>query len=147
MIMVSSLLRGWLVKLILTRRHDQLQHLPHTLLGLCGVGPIEMATLAGIRQQFLTALLPNFQGPHQVERRIHELLWRNRAAGFDTVDHEAHAGAVGVPHHLGSKVDPAHERTTVDPLSASMPALDRKSTRLNSSHLGISYAVFCLKKK
>src|SRR5947199_4063715 len=27
------------------------------------------------------------------------------------------------------------------------PAQDRKSTRLNSSHLGISYAVFCLKKK
>src|SRR5262245_64238004 len=26
-------------------------------------------------------------------------------------------------------------------------AADRKSTRLNSSHLGISYAVFCLKKK
>src|SRR5205807_3443183 len=27
------------------------------------------------------------------------------------------------------------------------PRLDRKSTRLNSSHLVISYAVFCLKKK
>src|ERR1022692_1415522 len=27
------------------------------------------------------------------------------------------------------------------------PATDRKSTRLNSSHLVISYAVFCLKKK
>src|SRR5262245_62527672 len=27
------------------------------------------------------------------------------------------------------------------------PLEDRKSTRLNSSHLGISYAVFCLKKK
>src|SRR5207249_5824974 len=27
------------------------------------------------------------------------------------------------------------------------PALDRKSTRLNSSHVSISYAVFCLKKK
>src|SRR5205807_9034848 len=27
------------------------------------------------------------------------------------------------------------------------PCLDRKSTRLNSSHLVISYAVFCLKKK
>src|SRR5436853_5323589 len=27
------------------------------------------------------------------------------------------------------------------------PTKDRKSTRLNSSHLGISYAVFCLKKK
>src|SRR5688500_19921427 len=28
-----------------------------------------------------------------------------------------------------------------------MPPSDRKSTRLNSSHLVISYAVFCLKKK
>src|ERR1039457_920136 len=28
----------------------------------------------------------------------------------------------------------------------SMPTTDRKSTRLNSSHLVISYAVFCLKK-
>src|SRR5204862_7594705 len=28
-----------------------------------------------------------------------------------------------------------------------MPAQDRKSTRLNSSHVEISYAVFCLKKK
>src|ERR1035441_5215191 len=39
------------------------------------------------------------------------------------------------------------------PSEVQMPALscprccrDRKSTRLNSSHLGISYAVFCLKK-
>src|SRR2546426_9126330 len=31
--------------------------------------------------------------------------------------------------------------------SASASAADRKSTRLNSSHLVISYAVFCLKKK
>src|SRR5690625_7093749 len=28
-----------------------------------------------------------------------------------------------------------------------IPPLDRKSTRLNSSHVAISYAVFCLKKK
>src|SRR3712207_7784220 len=28
-----------------------------------------------------------------------------------------------------------------------VPLLDRKSTRLNSSHANISYAVFCLKKK
>src|SRR5690348_18068999 len=28
-----------------------------------------------------------------------------------------------------------------------VPVLDRKSTRLNSSHPSISYAVFCLKKK
>src|SRR3712207_7083316 len=31
--------------------------------------------------------------------------------------------------------------------SASRPPIDRKSTRLNSSHVNISYAVFCLKKK
>src|SRR5256885_10957090 len=30
---------------------------------------------------------------------------------------------------------------------AGVPLIDRKSTRLNSSHLVISYAVFCLKKK
>src|SRR6476659_10358823 len=38
----------------------------------------------------------------------------------------------------GAEVDLA-----LDPLEGR----DRKSTRLNSSHLGISYAVFCLKKK
>src|SRR3712207_7940087 len=32
-------------------------------------------------------------------------------------------------------------------LEAAYPASDRKSTRLNSSHANISYAVFCLKKK
>src|SRR5438094_3379905 len=34
-----------------------------------------------------------------------------------------------------------------DPLQRRRPAGDRKSTRLNSSHRTISYAVFCLKKK
>src|SRR5437899_8015885 len=33
------------------------------------------------------------------------------------------------------------------PLVQNLHTRDRKSTRLNSSHLGISYAVFCLKKK
>src|SRR5438034_5506318 len=33
------------------------------------------------------------------------------------------------------------------PSSLTPPSLDRKSTRLNSSHTVISYAVFCLKKK
>src|SRR5205807_4813931 len=36
---------------------------------------------------------------------------------------------------------PPHRRT------CTKPDRDRKSTRLNSSHLVISYAVFCLKKK
>src|SRR3712207_7025460 len=34
-----------------------------------------------------------------------------------------------------------------DELHAAASVLDRKSTRLNSSHANISYAVFCLKKK
>src|SRR3712207_7670426 len=37
-----------------------------------------------------------------------------------------------------------HEPVLVDEV---MPHQDRKSTRLNSSHANISYAVFCLKKK
>src|SRR5256885_12825268 len=40
------------------------------------------------------------------------------------------------PPELGSSAAPTAERS-----------IDRKSTRLNSSHLVISYAVFCLKKK
>src|SRR5205814_6858524 len=34
-----------------------------------------------------------------------------------------------------------------EPVAERLQSGDRKSTRLNSSHLGISYAVFCLKKK
>src|SRR5258705_2574804 len=39
-------------------------------------------------------------------------------------------------------IDPARDRS-----ERGGSFQDRKSTRLNSSHLGISYAVFCLKKK
>src|SRR5262245_63994741 len=41
---------------------------------------------------------------------------------------------------------PSPATTRHSPGLESLPG-DRKSTRLNSSHLGISYAVFCLKKK
>src|SRR5256885_10202516 len=44
--------------------------------------------------------------------------------------------------HFGIVIAPQHK-----PFSGLPPLLDRKSTRLNSSHLVISYAVFCLKKK
>src|SRR3712207_6944406 len=44
------------------------------------------------------------------------------------------AGQRVVPEHLGRVLGPGQ-------------APDRKSTRLNSSHANISYAVFCLKKK
>src|SRR5690554_7772759 len=38
-------------------------------------------------------------------------------------------------------------RFAVPDLTVTIEDLDRKSTRLNSSHVRISYAVFCLKKK
>src|SRR5699024_11408811 len=64
-----------------------------------------------------------------------------------TVDREEvlHAACPGVP--------PAPGRSVVGLLSHDPPrapartSRDRKSTRLNSSHVSISYAVFCLKKK
>src|SRR5690349_22851410 len=43
----------------------------------------------------------------------------------------------------GDPADHSHQRTR----GARPVAEDRKSTRLNSSHVEISYAVFCLKKK
>src|SRR2546430_9025777 len=45
----------------------------------------------------------------------------------------------------GAPARPAHNRPVVAALAA--VGQDRKSTRLNSSHSQISYAVFCLKKK
>src|SRR2546430_11796152 len=48
-----------------------------------------------------------------------------------------------VAHHLeGAAADGEHARVAHHALER-----DRKSTRLNSSHSQISYAVFCLKKK
>src|SRR5262245_63888050 len=50
--------------------------------------------------------------------------------------------------HLGFAVDAVvAARGAVGHAHAHRHLGDRKSTRLNSSHLGISYAVFCLKKK
>src|SRR5438045_9261291 len=55
-----------------------------------------------------------------------------RSAGFRTALHSEHAELCG----WNRRVERRRQRER-----------DRKSTRLNSSHLGISYAVFCLKKK
>src|SRR3989454_1449971 len=54
--------------------------------------------------------------------------------------------------HCINTVGPTHviaAAELVDPFTTALADLagDRKSTRLNSSHLVISYAVFCLKKK
>src|SRR5256885_10921415 len=55
------------------------------------------------------------------------------------------------PHPNGLAYDSKRRRlysfNLGEPLGEYCTASDRKSTRLNSSHLVISYAVFCLKKK
>src|SRR5437588_9365639 len=55
------------------------------------------------------------------------------------------------PRAAASSARPAHH-TAIRPDGRQLPRIaadfrDRKSTRLNSSHTVISYAVFCLKKK
>src|SRR3712207_7934102 len=66
-------------------------------------------------------------------------------------DHQV-AGAVGVEvqHHERGLAAVDDQPLLVveggDPAERALPG-DRKSTRLNSSHANISYAVFCLKKK
>src|SRR5690606_42049227 len=60
-------------------------------------------------------------------------------------DHHAHAG-----HHRAGGVRAVCAGGDQADLTLRLTAVamvDRKSTRLNSSHVKISYAVFCLKKK
>src|SRR2546430_12131037 len=51
---------------------------------------------------------------------------------------DQHLAPVGLPLRRHGRIDHRDDRRVVQ---------DRKSTRLNSSHSQISYAVFCLKKK
>src|SRR3712207_7258953 len=48
---------------------------------------------------------------------------------------------------LVSEAPPGSGDWDAEAAETSIGVLDRKSTRLNSSHANISYAVFCLKKK
>src|SRR5256885_2708983 len=67
-------------------------------------------------------------------------LFRSCAGDVRDVEH-ARRGAAG-DERMGVGAQAGHLVRAVAALAA-----DRKSTRLNSSHLVISYAVFCLKKK
>src|SRR5438067_10062375 len=77
----------------------------------------------------------------------------DRPSPFDprlwTIDHiegERLASTVGQREAFGARLE-ASEHFRVA-LGAGLERVqDRKSTRLNSSHVSISYAVFCLKKK
>src|SRR5690348_17699712 len=78
-------------------------------------------------------------------------LFRSRTlrGRFAAASKHGHAFAGGPPHplfqsgHAAASARHCRENVTPNP----DPDPDRKSTRLNSSHPSISYAVFCLKKK
>src|SRR5690625_6682875 len=60
-------------------------------------------------------------------------------------DHGAVLGEPAEDVGQAHRRDHGADRHAIQPLRAALQ--DRKSTRLNSSHVAISYAVFCLKKK
>src|SRR3712207_8695663 len=65
-------------------------------------------------------------------------LFRSHLAAVDGMSTDGAAGGLGRDEHAEGDVA-AHP-------NAEGVGTDRKSTRLNSSHANISYAVFCLKK-
>src|SRR5256885_9409228 len=69
----------------------------------------------------------------------------------DYITHIQDGGFYGWPwFYMGGNQDPRLKGThpeLKDKVITPDVLLDRKSTRLNSSHLVISYAVFCLKEK
>src|SRR5207248_9124453 len=80
-------------------------------------------------------------------RRSSDLLWRESRIGSIRVKQlqpECQHGIVSIGR--GAQL-PIGARLAAIAAEAAVSVLDRKSTRLNSSHRTISYAVFCLKKK
>src|SRR3712207_8412866 len=72
-------------------------------------------------------------------RSVHQL--------FDRSVERCGAESVGVRLCLQAKSENGIGFGVQDEPAFALPVRDRKSTRLNSSHANISYAVFCLKKK
>src|SRR3712207_7003592 len=69
------------------------------------------------------------------------------AAAAGTGDLAALEGLLAEDVVMWSDGGPAHRAARRPVVGRDRVARDRKSTRLNSSHANISYAVFCLKKK
>src|SRR3712207_8901638 len=74
-----------------------------------------------------------FRSIHEAEQIVAVLRARNHPVEYLRFEDEGH-GVVKLPNRIAA-------------YTAIGDFLDRKSTRLNSSHANISYAVFCLKKK
>src|SRR5690606_40711927 len=72
----------------------------------------------------------------------HGVAERGREAASSVAD-SARSTASSVADTVSSAPRAMREQTQGNPLAVGLVALDRKSTRLNSSHVKISYAVFC----
>src|SRR5258708_8770396 len=71
-------------------------------------------------------------------------LFRSKGAGRESGAQLSEGNRLGCSHRRGQRRGaPNHSRAA----ELSSTVTDRKSTRLNSSHQILSYAVFCLKKK
>src|SRR2546422_8297549 len=81
-------------------------------------------------------------------RRRHTRCSRDWSSDVCSSDLEAPAIPATVPSRASKRSrSPPRFSPNVTPATTSRERADRKSTRLNSSHGYISYAVFCLKKK
>src|SRR5947208_5581066 len=74
-------------------------------------------------------------------------LFRSRAPHQPGALEHLHVLRDGVERHVEGLGEIGHARGALRQPLDDLSARDRKSTRLNSSHQIISYAVFCLKKK
>src|SRR5437667_6625234 len=86
--------------------------------------------------------------PDMIFLAVH--LFLNRVKLFDAVAQNARFVATYLhftTYNHDFVLDPQFRRFFVKPGEDRYKETDRKSTRLNSSHITISYAVFCLKKK
>src|SRR5690625_1952385 len=100
---------------------------------VCIIGPqrwINWETLQSRRRSLTTAL----------SARAGALV-----GGVATYKYSSRAGAEWTRRFLAGQ--PEIPRAMINRIEHEMVEEDRKSTRLNSSHVAISYAVFCLKKK
>src|SRR2546427_7993529 len=70
-------------------------------------------------------------------------LFRSRSGAIDTTDETTKGTFVG----MGRPAASYGLQSLTSPDTQGSGGSDRKSTRLNSSHSQISYAVFCLKKR
>src|SRR2546427_1489515 len=91
------------------------------------------------------------------ELRLHPAIGFRNPGTFDYAEHlkredirvtaTARADRLTPVDHPAPPWPERIKRASVAAISQALPRTDRKSTRLNSSHSQISYAVFCLKKK